>query len=1328
VSVVIEATCAACGTLNRAPSGAKFVACSECKSRIVVAAVEPPPIPPKASGIGIADLPAPKPRAPALPIPDLPRPAPRSALDVDLPAPRGPKPAPSPLDVGDGFDDLLPPGLVDLPAPKARAAPLPTKPSAPVGLADLPAPRARTAAPEPRAVPALDDLPAPRAGAAPKLDDLPAPRSARFDDLPAPRAAAPKLDDLPAPKARVPAPPPIPATLLGPGPLADLDLPMPKPGGISDLPAPKRASGLDQELVPRSQELAPRADAGAFDLPLPSVRPDLPAPKGFFDDLPQPATLPRPSELPAPKGFFDDLPGRVSNKAPAPAELPAPKGFFDDLPGRPNTSKPEPPAPKGFFDDLPARPNTSKPEPPAPKGFFDDLPQPTRKPDAGRMPSGPMPIDLGMDPTVNDIDAPSLRKPATQPPPTSTFDDLDLSRPAPAALQQPSGRPEGMSLRTPAALPLPAEPIAQAPVNARFGPDPGLELEEPRKPNISQRLEPKRTSKLDAPRRRSKKVPAIVLGSMLVLGGGGFWFYRGWAEKQAIAAKIDDALTRARAAIVASDAAHWDRAAGAARQVLAEDSHHAEALTIGSEALLASALGGGQDLAGKVGAARNLIATATTDNLATPGLARAQALSAIAAGTPEPAIERLAAQATQDPKNPVVQLYLGWAHAAKGDHPAAITAYDQAVALGTEGIKLLALYGRGQTKLAQSDLDGARADFDAVYQQDKLHVGAQVGLAAARPIGQAQIQEDELRALLARKDLDLGDPRAVVLAWDMIAEAAKRGNRLDAARERFGKAIAIQPEDVRALSGLAEVELLDGKLDVATDLVKKALAISKDDVGAQLVQAEISIKQDNLRDAAARLELLNGRTPPPPTAQRARIALVQGRLYEAQHDDEAAMRAFEEAAKLAGDTDLVPTLSAVNKLTAVADKAAVEKNAARATELRGRADQLLAALAANAEKDPQLALTLGISYLGASDAVKAEPWLRRAVEARPNDAEAQYQLAKALGRLGRTDDALNRLQKAIATAPARYEIAIELALIYEAAGRDAEAEKTYAKLLATKDGDPPPSVEVRARAGRFYARTGDIARAAEQGAEIAKVDATNLAGMYLRAEGLLAADRLDEARALFLKAAEGERNAQYLDGLGRASERLAAKSGDTRIQDGAVRSFLDAADLDEKAFGPRAGLGRMYLARHEAAKAAAPLLAAYKLKPDAEVAFNLGLTYKLLQQTPYAIQWFQEANKLRPNAEASWNLGQMYFDANDGRQAAVALEAASRIAIELEKQSGKQVPWLTDALLKLGRVHKDLNNLRGAREAWERYVGRNPPPSVQLDEVRRALATSLKGV
>src|SRR6185436_253010 len=198
---------------------------------------------------------------------------------------------------------------------------------------------------------------------------------------------------------------------------------------------------------------------------------------------------------------------------------------------------------------------------------------------------------------------------------------------------------------------------------------------------------------------------------------------------------------------------------------------------------------------------------------------------------------------------------------------------------------------------------------------------AQVGLASAMTAAQAQQQEADLLAILQRKDLAAADPRAVTQAWVLAAEAARRAGRLEPARERYRKAQALAPQDPSVMAGLAEIEILDGKLDSAGELIDKALALEPAHVRAQLVAADLAIRQKRLDDAASRLKQLRDRKPAVSILEQARLALLTGKLAEANGQDMPAADAYVQAAKLAGDLELTPALTAAAKLGSLAEVA-----------------------------------------------------------------------------------------------------------------------------------------------------------------------------------------------------------------------------------------------------------------------------------------------------------------------------------------------------------------------------------------------------------------------
>jgi tetratricopeptide (TPR) repeat protein len=162
-------------------------------------------------------------------------------------------------------------------------------------------------------------------------------------------------------------------------------------------------------------------------------------------------------------------------------------------------------------------------------------------------------------------------------------------------------------------------------------------------------------------------------------------------------------------------------------------------------------------------------------------------------------------------------------------------------------------------------------------------------------------------------------------------------------------------------------------------------------------------------------------------------------------------------------------------------------------------------------------------------------------------------------------------------------------------------------------------------------------------------------------------------------------------------------------------------------FSTLLGLGRLYVARHEAAKAVRPLLDASRLDPrNAEVLYLLGAAYQELQQNGEAMRSLDASVRLMPSPDAYWRLAQLHRDANRGNEAAVAVGSATRLALETEKATGKQVGWLTEALYLQGRINLDLHNDAIARDAWQVYVARNPPSAAQLAEVKQLLATVLR--
>jgi hypothetical protein len=63
---------------------------------------------------------------------------------------------------------------------------------------------------------------------------------------------------------------------------------------------------------------------------------------------------------------------------------------------------------------------------------------------------------------------------------------------------------------------------------------------------------------------------------------------------------------------------------------------------------------------------------------------------------------------------------------------------------------------------------------------------------------------------------------------------------------------------------------------------------------------------------------------------------------------------------------------------------------------------------------------------------------------------------------------------------------------------------------------------------------------------------------------------------------------------------------------------------------------------------------------------------------------------------------------------------------ELEKNTGKGPPWLTELYYDLGDLYSGLNNPVAQKRAWQRYVDRKPTPGNRLKDANYALGSTLK--
>jgi predicted Zn finger-like uncharacterized protein len=1335
---MVEVTCEKCGTPHRfedadVPPSGKVVACKSCGSSVTV-------MPPSAAAMGMK-TPARKAtsmglgggaRPPAIPglRPGTPPPIPArkpagpdrasgpalAAFEDDAPERAG--------DTGDVID-LGPSGPLDGAAKPARPSPLagaraskpasePRSPLAGADIPDLPAPKRETSD--------IIDLPAP----VDDFADLPAPkRDSDFFadssiDLPAPAQESSDIIDLPAPVddfANLPAPKRDSDFFAD----SSIDLPAPVDDGPNQQ-APR--GGKDLSDLPRP--VGPASKREVSDLP----RPVGPTSKKEVSDLPRPVgrTSNKASDLPAPKGFFDDVPQPAGGAASV--DLPAPKGFFDDAPA---PKRPSAPGDGGLFDDVasPATAGTASLD-------LDDL---ELAPPSGGDTAEPLDLsteDLELEPSPGaggghgggadmlDLDGglelevpgssgapPSLELEAVPPAGSAGADygNLDLpGAPDDGDDDVITFKPSSKSAPRKEAASLELARPSQAPARARADDNAAIELDDEAAPDVVARASGAPTAAARAAARaereeaavaarqkaaRRKRIVAIAALGVVLAGAGGYLGYQKWQERKDRAATIQRSVNQARQALRAGEPGHWDKAAQAAERALAAAPDDAAAAGLAVQAYYAGIIDEGTNATARRAKGDALSRRITGESLQGPEITKAEALRAIVDGLPGRAVELLQGLLRTSKNDPDALLYLGWAYAGLENWPEAAAAFQRA-ADASPSRKAPAVYGLARAQLAMGDRAAARENFRKVIVEldQKNHVGALVGAAQASETTQFGQRENEYLAILRRKDIEQADPRAVALAYALAGDEALRAGRTDEARRRYDKALEHDGNSTIALIGKAKAALRAGQLAESRDKLESLLQLRPGDPDATLTLAEVAAAQGQASEAQTLADaIIAGESALITDTARARAHLIRGEVLaadEAQRD--GAIADYEQARKLAGagDIGIEATIALAELYTRMGPDGSRQ------------ALELLQPIEQRASGDPALAVTLGVAYLSAGDGAAAATWFRKALDSRPDDIEARFQLGKALLAQGLTDEAVATMREAYQADPGREDIGLRLAIVYEELERDPEAGALYGQLLARKE----PAVNVQARAGRFYARTGEADKAGALGEAILTEQPNHATGLYLRGEGAYGRGDYEAALRDFQQAVALDQAAQYLDALGRTFE------AQNRPED-AMRAYTRANEQDPTYLNPLMGRARVHIMRTEYNKAI-ELLEKAAADADttpaqkAEIHTNLGLAYQRKGDKRKAVDQYRTALRHADDDAFTWyRLGETYYDLDRPADAAASLTRATALADD-------DAAWLTEAWRKLAYAQRNRDR-RAAINAFEEYLARDPSGAEAID-------------
>jgi len=334
-------------------------------------------------------------------------------------------------------------------------------------------------------------------------------------------------------------------------------------------------------------------------------------------------------------------------------------------------------------------------------------------------------------------------------------------------------------------------------------------------------------------------------------------------------------------------------------------------------------------------------------------------------------------------------------------------------------------------ELSRLSLAAGRGDKAASYAQQALTADPQnsaaQGLLARAQVIQHRVGEAQaLVAAIQRKYPDAAE------TYNLLGTVQLGANQQAAARASYVKALALDPKNVEALSGLTALDLsaghraeavaritgvIDagspsadllmfaaktyaaaGELPLAEKTLEKAIQSDPARVQGYTMLGELYARQNRLDEARARFEAVLQRDPNsvPVATMLGMVLETQGKIAEAEKQYQHVLSLDPRAAV------------ASNNLAWI--YAAANRNLDEALQMAQNAHQIL-------PESPQVNDTLGWVYVRKNLGQLALPYLESSVKARPADPSALYHLGVAYIQTDDRDKARAALNKALSLKP-----------------------------------------------------------------------------------------------------------------------------------------------------------------------------------------------------------------------------------------------------------------------------------------------------------------------
>ncbi|MDR2215457.1 MAG: tetratricopeptide repeat protein [Nevskiaceae bacterium] len=357
---------------------------------------------------------------------------------------------------------------------------------------------------------------------------------------------------------------------------------------------------------------------------------------------------------------------------------------------------------------------------------------------------------------------------------------------------------------------------------------------------------------------------------------------------------------------------------------------------------------------------------------------------------------------------------------------------------GTEGRKTRFLE-RGETYLAQNDLDKARVELSNALQIDPNNAQARY----------------------------------------LVALIAEKQGRIRDAVSNYQAALEADPELLTARSALGRIYLLGGLRDRAREVIEPGLLQAPDNAQLLTIRGGLRAVEGDTAGAMQDAEAAVNAAP----ADELAVAFLAAQYTRQGRSDEAIATLEKGLEQIPGSTDLPVLLADLLQQAGRRDDAVK-----RLTDLVNAHSEILA----NWQRLSHL-------YLLNQNPQAAEQALQQAVAANPDSVEAKTMLVTLIGE-NRKDvtAAIDEMQKFVDADPANADLRVAQGQLLESAGLTARAEAIYQTLIAS-EGTAPKGLMARNRLATMLVRREQYAQAQTLIEQVLSANARDNDALILRA-------------------------------------------------------------------------------------------------------------------------------------------------------------------------------------------------------------------------------------